>query len=382
MTNQTAPHRSVRGRTRAQADAFDGLPDVLPDTPPKASEYTALTLDQAIARAHAILDTVLAGITVPRRPGCTPALRKLDPPDQVFTLFSGGGDSSILAHLMRQRTDGLVHVRTGISVPATWDYVQAVAHAWNLPLHAAHPDDTYDDLVLGRVTVKTDKGTRPKGTPVWQGFPGPAGHHMMYTRLKERALERFRNSLTGGRGRSGQIVFLGGMRWAESDRRFRNAAEWDQWGSVIWCSPIVWWTDSHMAEYRARYLCHDTHDHAPGRLCRPDALPRSEVTDHLHMSGDCLCGAYAKPGELAQVAFFYPEVAARIRALEAQAEAAGIRRCVWGAGKQPGDKSPGGGAGRLCTKCVAPAPGQGDLFDEWLAAGLLTADQHTQLTAA
>lgn len=374
--------RTVRGRR--QAEGFPGLPDATPSAPPKAREYEGLTLDQAIDRAHTILDRVLDGATVSEtRNGTKAGERKLAPPERVFTLFSGGGDSSILAHLLRDRTDGMVHVRTGISVPATWAYVQAVAAEWELPLHAAQPDDAYEDLVMGRVVTKTDRGSTPKGEPLWSGFPGPAGHYLMYQRLKERALERFRTSVVGPRGRSGQIAFLGGMRWAESDRRFRNAEEYDHWGSVVWCSPIVWWTDGHMAEYRERYLCNEAHEHAPHRLCRPGVLPRSEVTEHLHMSGDCLCGAFAKPGELDQVSFFYPEVAQQIRDLQEQAKAAGISRCVWGAGRRPGDKAQSVAApGPLCSKCVPEIPGQGDIFDEWLADGLLSEGQYANLKAA
>lgn len=357
------------------------MPDVLSAVPPKASEYAALTLDQAIERAHAILDTVLAGITVPKA-GEVVGERQLAPPEQVFTLFSGGGDSSILAHLMRQRSAAMVHVRTGISVPETWEYVQAVAADWGARVHAAHPDVTYQDLVLGKVTIKTGRGKRKAGESAWVGFPGPAAHYFMYQRLKERALERFRSSIVGRRGRSGQIVFLGGMRWGESSRRFRNAGEYDQWGSVVWCSPIVWWTDSHMAEYRSRYMCNDAHEHAFGRLCRPYVLPLSPVTEKLHMSGDCLCGAYAKPGELDELGFWYPDTAAQLHALMDLAKAAGIERCVWGAGNLPGEKEPGAPVGMLCSKCTPPMAGQSDLFDDWLAQGLLTDYQYAALKAA
>jgi 3'-phosphoadenosine 5'-phosphosulfate sulfotransferase (PAPS reductase)/FAD synthetase len=383
-----ARHRSVRVD---QAEILPGLPDATPGLPPKAREYEALTLDQAIEKAHRILDAVLDGIWVDseitdRTTGAKavlPRKRRLAPPDsdKVFTLFSGGGDSSILAHLMRQRSSGMVHVRTGISVPATWSYVQDVATAWGAPLHEANPEDSFKDLVLGRVVVKTDRGKMPKGSVLWSGFPGPAGHAMMYQRLKERALDHFRSSLVGPRGRSGQMVFLSGMRWAESDRRFRNAEEYDAAGSVVWCSPLVWWTSGHMAEYRDRHLCNDIHEHDLHRLCKPDVLPRSEVTDHLHMSGDCLCGAFASPGELGQVEFFYPDVAAQIRDLEQQAKAAGIKRCVWGAGKEPTDPESDGSPGRLCSKCVPPQmKGQVDLFTEWHTSGLLSDAQYAALS--
>lgn len=321
-------------RRGQQAEGLPGMPDALPDTPPKARAYAALTLDEAVARSHDLLDEVLAVGTA----------------EHVIGLFSGGGDSSILAHLMRDRVHSFAHIDTGIAVPATRRYVEAVCTAWQVPLRIARPVDSYEDLVLGKVTAKTS------GRVVWSGFPGPAGHYLMYARLKERALDALRRDLVGPRGRPGQIVLLAGMRWGESDRRFRNAAETDRAGAVTWCSPIVYWTDGHVAEYRARHLCTVVHAHAEHRLCRPGVLPLSEVTEHLHMSGDCLCGAYAKPGELDEISFFYPQVGAYLRDLQDRARAAGIDRCVWGAGRQarPGT---GRAAGRLCSSC-AELPGQ------------------------
>jgi 3'-phosphoadenosine 5'-phosphosulfate sulfotransferase (PAPS reductase)/FAD synthetase len=349
--------RTARGR--AAEEALPGMPDRLAKTPPKAAEYQALTLDEAIDRGHAILDRVLGGevVTTTSKKTGKVTTRKLDPPETVVCLFSGGGDSSILAHLMRERVDMLAHVDTGIAIPACRTYVDAVADAWGAKLVVKTPPDSYEQLVLGQVKAKT------KDQIVFAGFPGPPQHATMYQRLKERALDDLRRELVGPRGRGGQVVFVAGQRWAESDRRFRNASETDPWGSVLWCSPIVWWTNDHMAEYRRRYLCHDLHEHAPHRLCRPGVLPRSEVTDHLHMSGDCLCGAYARPDERDEIGFFYPEVAERIRRIEADVAAAGIKRCVWGAGKQAGDPELTDAApGPLCSRCV-PMDGQLDLFN-------------------
>lgn len=343
--------------------ALPGMPDVLARVPPKASEYAALTLDEAVDRAHVIVD------------------RAVDrwPAERVFVLFSGGGDSSILAHLMRERVHEVIHVRTGVSIPATWTYVQAVCAAWGQELHPAYPDDSYEALVMGRVLARTG---RNKGKVVHRGFPGPAMHYLMYQRLKERALERVRREVVRAsgrkRGRSGQILYLGGMRWAESDRRFINAEEEDPWGAVTWVSPIVWWTEGHMREYRDRQMCHENHIHAEHRLCRPGALPLSEVSANLHMSGDCLCGAFAKPGELEEVAFFYPEVADGLRRLEAQARDAGIDRCIWGEGKRPKERV-SKQLGKLCSRCVPELDGQESLVDGWLTRGLITEDLHDRL---
>ena len=328
-----------------QPDILPGMPDALAKKPPKAVEYEGLTLDEAIAKAHALVDEALERAN----------------PDHVFILYSGGEDSVILAHLMRRRATGIVHINTGTGVPETAQHVRDIAAAWGVPLHEIQPPDTFEDLVLGKVLYKN--GAKA-GTPVWKGFPGPGAHDKMYQRLKERALDDFRRSLVGPRGRAGQIVNLAGMRWAESDKRFRTASEFDPDGAILWCSPIAWWTEGHMREYRVRYRCQLDHEHEPHLLCTPDALPRNEVTVHLHRSGDCHCGAYARAGEIYGLELFYPGTAAYLHDIEAKARAQGdipVERCTWGWG--PNAEKPSG-AGRLCSSCPIPVPdGQDALFD-------------------
>ncbi|MFJ9693662.1 hypothetical protein [Kitasatospora sp. NPDC101183] len=352
-------------KVRLVEDMFPGMPDLLPKAPPKASdgEHVALTLDEAIARSHAILDEALA--TYPVIEG-------------VYGLFSGGNDSVNLMHLMRERYQAILHVNTGTGIKETTQHVRDVAAAWKTPLHELHPKHSYADLVMGRVIAST--GPNAGVRPVWKGFPGPAGHKVMYRHLKDEPLMRFRRSIIGNQGRTRKIAYLGGMRWAESERRFRNAEAIDRDGAIVWISPLVHWTDAHMREYRHRHRCHLDHQHAPHRLCHPGALPLNEVTEHLHMSGECLCGAFAKPGELDEVGFFYPDAAAPLRDLETEAKAAGIPACRWGV-KPPTGKDSARPAGRLCSTCTIPQlAGQADLLDEWRDAGLLTTDQHAALT--
>lgn len=346
-----------------QTDILPGMPDRLVKTPPKSREYEALTLDEAIARSYALFDEV----------------RDLYAPERFLLLFSGGGDSTLLAHLVRSYVDTAVHIKTTISVPATALYVEDVCRAWGLPLTLAEPPDSYADLVLGKVKPKTPKG---KLDVVWRGFPGPGAHDVMYQRLKEKALDEVRRSIVGPRGRAGQVAYVAGTRWSESDRRHRNASEMDQQGAVVWLSPIVHWTEGHLAEYRERHRCALNHVHAEHMLCHPNALPLSEVSANLHMSGDCLCGAYAHEGELDEITFFYPEVAEEIRWLARQVEDRGIPWCVWGAGKAANQGNGTGGLsapGRLCARCVPPVDGQMDLLDEWTRAGLLTPEQRAAL---
>lgn len=345
---------------------FPGMPDILGKKPPKAEdgEHAARTLDEAIARTHEIVDEATA--RYPEAVG-------------MYWLSSGGGDSGNVGHVLRGRYDAVLHVNTGTGIPETTQYVRDVAAAWGDPLHELRPKSRYEDLVLGKVIAST--GPNAGIRPVWKGFPGPAGHKVMYRHLKDEPLMRFRRELLGDQKRlpradRKRVIYLGGMRWAETDRRFRNAEAIDVDGSIVWVSPLVHWTDAHMQEYRARHRCQQDHEHARHRLCFDGALPLNEVTEHIHMSGECLCGAYAKPGELDEIEFFYPETAAKLRALEGEAAAAGIRYCRWG---QPNGKAQTAPAGRLCSSCVA-IPGQDDLIDQWRDSGLITDEQHAAFT--
>lgn len=362
--------------SREPRDMLPGMPDAVHALPPKAevSDWTGRTLDEAIDRSHEIVDEALA--TYPETVG-------------MFWLSSGGRDSGSVGHTMRGRYDAVIHINTGTGVPETTQYVRDVASAWGDTLHELHPKNSYADLVMGRVIAST--GPNAGIRPVWKGFPGPAGHKVMYRHLKDEPLMRFRRELLGDqtrlpRAERKKIIYLGGMRWAESRRRFRNAEAIDQDGSIVWVSPLVHWTDAHMREYRNRHWCQRDHEHAQHRLCFDGALPLNEVTQHLHMSGECLCLAYGKPGEPDEVEFFYPHAAAPMRRLEKEAEAAGIAACRWGR-KPPveaGEAVDVGTAGRLCTSCVGydpNAPQQGSLEDDWLAAGLITAEQRDNLRA-
>lgn len=283
-------------------------PAKLPDG---ETELRKATLGEAIQRSYELLDRVLLDIEVQGKTV-----------KGICVLYSGGNDSTILAHLMSGRATHAVHINTGIGVRETREFVRRTCTDLRLPLIEESPTgvNTYESLV-----------TR-------FGFPGPAGHSLMFRRLKERQLEKVRRRFVPpGKGRRERVVFLAGMRVFESSRRWRNTNEVDRKGAAVFVSPIAHWTDEHMSEYRQRF-----------------DVPLNEVTANLHMSGECLCGAFAKPGELEMIAFFYPETAAAIRDLERKATAAGVHD-KWGT--RPRTKAtkslPADGAGLLCQKCEA-----------------------------
>jgi len=174
-------------------------------------------------------------------------------------LYSGGNDSTVLAHLMKSRVDYAVHCNTTIGIEETRQFVRDTCQQWGLPLLERTAPQSYRDLVLER------------------GFPGPAMHFKMYQRLKERALDEVRREIITN-SRTQRVMFIAGRRRAESKRR-ANIPLWETDGSAIWASPLAMWTKLDMNTYR---------------LMRGD-VPVNQVSEKLHMSGECLCLA---PGTL------------------------------------------------------------------------------------
>lgn len=245
----------------------------------------------------------------------------------IVGLFSGGNDSTTLAHMFRTRVSHFAHANTGIGIEKTREYVRDTCKAWGVPLIEKHPPAgvTYRELVLGQSKTKTP---RAKRLIVWPGgFPGAGAHGLFFGRIKERALWAVRNELVSN-PRKQRVIFLAGRRASESAARTAKTKKGtmrhvERVGSIVYVSPLLNWSKLDLNDYRRRF---------------PDA-PRNEVSDTLHMSGECLCGAYAHEGELDEIAFWYPDTAKEIRELEGEVQAlqsAGMlpdvkpEHCVWG----------------------------------------------------
>lgn len=233
-------------------------------------------------------------------------------------LFSGGNDSSTLMDLMVRLgvATHAIHANTTIGIEATRQFVRDRCEALGIPLMEELPPASFAELVLE------------------QGFPGPAHHFKMYQRLKERCLRQARRKLVTN-PRKQRVLFIAGRRRAESARR-SDIPENERQGSTIWASPIANWTKEDLEEYREVFQ-----------------LPRNPVADALGMSGECLCGAFAEPGELDRIRHHHPEVADEIEMLEASLLAKGTipeERCMWGWGAYRGDAKPSK-SGPLCSSC-------------------------------
>ena len=241
-------------------------------------------------------------------------------PVAVFGMFSGGHDSLCATHMASEHPafTAAVHINTGIGIEQTREFVRDTAQERGWPLReyrALDEGQDYDEFVLER------------------GFPGPFAHRKMYNRLKERALRSLIRDTK--RKPSDRVLLVTGVRRAESTRRMGTVQPINRLGSQVWCAPLTWFAGTTKNAYMAEH-----------------GLPRNEVVDLLHMSGECLCGAFAKPNELEWIeACGFTDVVARIRSLEARAAEAGVP-CKWGKRPPPGsDPSQIAVPGIMCVGC-------------------------------
>lgn len=223
-------------------------------------------------------------------------------PTAIFLMFSGGHDSLTAAHIgatwakLRSLPFAAAHINTGIGVEQTRIFVRETCkrESWSLiELRSQREVEQYEYQVLTF------------------GFPGPAWHNHMYNRLKKPGVQQLVREHK--QRRSDRIFLINGMRRQESARRMKHVDFQRRDGAQVWVSPLEHWSRLDCARYIAAHN-----------------LRRNEVSDVLHMSGECLCGAYARPHAMTELEQWYPETAAYIHDLERRVEAAGRVSCVWG----------------------------------------------------
>jgi len=223
-------------------------------------------------------------------------------PVAIFLMFSGGHDSLTATHLGAAWAEKhgypfkVAHINTGIGVEQTREFVRETCREQNWPLVEMTPD---------RETSQYEYIVRR-----W-GFPGPPGHGVMYRRLKERQVLRLVRDVK--RERSDRVMLITGMRRDESTRRMGHSEFQKRVGAQVWSAPLEHWSKADCQDYIAEH-----------------GLRRNEVVDLLHMSGECLCGAYARPEEMHELEMWFPIEAGRIHELERMVEAEGHASCIWG----------------------------------------------------
>lgn len=207
-------------------------------------------------------------------------------PKRIFSLFSGGDGSLAATHWYMENVPNceVAHIDTGIGIPATQDFVRETCqrNGWPLTIVRAKEDcgQDYDAIVLKH------------------GFPGPASHRYMYIQLKERAIAQLvRQSKTH---KKDKILFLTGIGHGDSSRRSGYAGgEFTVKGAQVWANVLYWQPKSWFSSFIEEL-----------------GIKRNPVSRDLGMSGECLCGAFAKKNELIAVKFACPKTHARIIALQ------------------------------------------------------------------
>lgn len=263
----------------------------------------------------------------------TDARRRFNPV-AVIGLFSGGHDSAaanLIAHAAG--ADASLHINTGIGVEQTREYVRRTCadRQWKLYEYNAventKKDGTPDPQIYADIVRK-------------DGFPGPFMHRKMYNRLKQRQLERFERDIRATP--KSPVIYISGIRSDESKRRKMHLASdketgLNRKGRQIFLAPIHDWSKRDCAECMTHFN-----------------QPRNEVVDLIHKSGECLCGAFAKPGELAELKCWFPETAKIIEDLEKEV----MTKFPWGWESKPPKWWAGYLAGQqelfnqpLCTNC-------------------------------
>lgn len=222
-------------------------------------------------------------------------------PVAIYAMLSGGHDSAAVARWAAEHlsVDALLHINTTIGVEETREFVRRLAKDYSLPLIEEARDDYgngYEELVQEF------------------GFPGPGFHGLPYSRLKERVLRRVIRRAKDGKPRTAKVALISGVRRQESERRMGLSEPVTHVGSQLWVNPFFDYSTPALALYR-----------------REAGVPINDVAALLGKSGECYCGAFAKPGELEDTtALGFPAVERQIRRLERKMKAQGHPASRWG----------------------------------------------------
>lgn len=248
-------------------------------------------------------------------------------PVAVFGAWSGGNDSVVTTHfacsefgaaaLTANTQIGLEKTRAhqrDVAKRYGWQHVEVVAPVGGMPSRTkdGRPWDCKE--ILGMDWM--DGCTSYEEACFNFGMPGPSQHARMYQRLKERCFDAAKREAKQGKPRIATVMFVSGIRHDESAFRAGYKTAVSKVGASVWVNPFYFCSATDFAAYRDEF-----------------GLPRNKQSDAIGISGECLCGAFAKPGELDLVAKVEPETAEYIRGIERVCESRGLP-CKWGSGGQ------------------------------------------------
>jgi len=229
-----------------------------------------------------------------------------------YSLLSGGKDSWACAKYLQEHhlLLGCVALATGISAPDWLPNLQRMCAKEGWPLEVYQTPVIYEDLVRK------------------YGFPGLSKHKWMVSYLKGRGVQQFRKVHP-------KIPLASGVRVAESERRTLNTLPVSKWEGVFVYAPILNWSTEETWAY-----------------VKERGYERPDTYSKLGISGDCLCGSYAREWERRAIATHYPAVDARLRVLENDPAVCLFKsRKVWGWSRHKQRKAKEGLEALVCAEC-------------------------------
>ena len=201
---------------------------------------------------------------------------------EYIGMFSGGKDSLCACHNMwkQGKLNEVVYCRTGVGLNE--EYVKSICEKFNWKLNIVEPasHETYEVFVERF------------------GFPHQGMHNTVMGMLKWHPIRKW----TVQQKRLGRdIIFVSGRRKKESNRRKRMKSnkEFVSTEGMRFYSSIFNWSTVEVWDY-----------------LKENELQRSPTYDTMHLSGDCMCGAFSSRGESDWLRVFHPEMAARFAELE------------------------------------------------------------------
>lgn len=218
-------------------------------------------------------------------------------------LFSGGHDSLVSTHVASRILDNLgkphrvLHIDTTVGIPENERYVKDCAEQFDWDLRIIRNDEhrgkSYDQWVRDEET-----------------FPMPQDHIWTYINLKRNAIEQVVREQK--EQQDDRVLLVTGVYADESNRRAGFHQTEKRRGAQVWLNPCFEWSDADMGQYRLE-----------------NDLPVNEVAAELGKSGECLCGAYAHPGDLEALRRVCPRLAERFDRLSDEISPSDRHRMKW-----------------------------------------------------
>jgi len=169
-----------------------------------------------------------------------------------------------------------LYCKTGISTKENFEFVkkQCDKHGWKLNIVEPLPHETYEDFVRKF------------------GFPKQGIHSAIMGYLKWHPIRKF--------VRENKVLLISGRRKKESKRRMKLSQYIENPEKNMYiCAPLFFWTTEQVWNY-----------------INDNKLDICPVYQTLHLSGDCLCGAFSELGESQLIQTFHPDLAKQIEELE------------------------------------------------------------------